>query len=69
MFLEIFHQNKRNFIKDIKKLNRDVQFSPIDDGDITFVKGDDIELRLEYEPCSFMEKLEKKYLKIEILKL
>jgi hypothetical protein len=50
--------NKRNFIEDIKIAKRDVLFSPIDEGDITFVKGDDIELRLEYDHNPFIEKLE-----------
>jgi hypothetical protein len=49
---------KRNFIKEIKKAKQNIQFNPNGDGDITFVKGNDIELRLEYTPCSFMDELE-----------
>jgi hypothetical protein len=46
--------NKKDFIKDIKAAKKDVVYRPDGEGDITFIKGDDIELRLEYEPCDEM---------------
>lgn len=61
--------NKSNFIKAIKEAKRDIQFNPNGAGDITFVKGSDIELRLEYKPCyPFMEKLDEIFGDIEVVK-
>jgi len=64
--------NKRELIEDIKIAKKDVIFHPDGEGDITFVKSNDIELRLEYTPCyPFMEdKLENifKDRNIEIVK-
>ena len=47
--------NKREFIKDIKTAKKDAIYYPEDEGDITFLKGKDIELRLEYNPCEDMD--------------
>ena len=40
--------NKRELIDEIKKAKKDVIFHPVDEGDVTFVQGDKIELRLEF---------------------
>ncbi len=40
--------NKKDFIKDIKMAKKDVIYYPEDEGDVTFLKGDGIEVRLEY---------------------
>lgn len=51
--------NKKDLIKDIKLAKKNVVYYPEDEGDITFLKGDNIEVRLEYQPCEdFDDKLE-----------
>ena len=42
-----------DLIKEIKKNKRNIFFSPVDDGDITVLKGNTIEIRLEYNPNYF----------------
>jgi hypothetical protein len=59
--------NKKDFIREIKIAKRNVVFHPVDEGDITFVKGKKIELRLEYDPCNpFMDRLESLFFECNI---
>lgn len=63
--------NKRDFINDIKMAKKDVIYYPEDDGDITFLKGNDIDVRLEYMYNEYMDdKLEEIFDKnnIEVVK-